>query len=54
MDVDGAGSPKFTTDPAQKKKAGLGLTETGLFNLIPAVTYVPTQLPMQYHRPGEA
>ena len=23
-------------------------------NLIPAVTYVPTQLPMQYHRPGEA
>src|SRR6267154_1128609 len=23
-------------------------------NLIPAVTYVPTQLPVQYHRPGEA
>jgi hypothetical protein len=22
--------------------------------LIPAVTYVPTQLPVQYHRPGEA
>ena len=28
--------------------------QTGLFNLIPAVTYVPTQLPVQYHRPGEA
>ena len=27
---------------------------TGLFNLIPAMTYAPTQLPVQYHRPGEA
>jgi hypothetical protein len=28
----------------------------GLFFLIliPAATYVPTQLPVQYHRPGEA
>lgn len=23
-------------------------------NLIPAATYVPTQLPAQYHRPSEA
>ena len=22
--------------------------------IIPAATYVPTQLPVQYHRPGEA
>jgi hypothetical protein len=37
----------------QNKKAGL-IAQTGLSNLIPAVTYVPTQLPVQYHRPGEA
>ena len=37
-----------------KKKAGRGVNRTGPFNLIPAVTYVPTQLPVQYHRPGEA
>ena len=43
-----------TNQLAQKKKAGLGLTETGLFDLIPAVTYVPTQLPVQYHRLSEA
>jgi hypothetical protein len=41
-------------NPSQaNKKAGL-ITQTGLFNLIPAATYVPTQLPVQYHRPGEA
>jgi hypothetical protein len=40
-------------EEAQTKKAGL-LVQTGLFNLIPAATYVPTQLPVQYHRPGEA
>src|SRR5690349_16499787 len=34
------------------KKAGLGISRTGpFFSLIPAATYVPTQLPAQYHRP---
>ncbi len=28
--------------------------ERGLWQIIPAATYVPTQLPVQYHRPGEA
>jgi hypothetical protein len=37
----------------ENKKAGLS-AQTGLIKLIPAVTYVPTQLPVQYHRPGEA
>ena len=27
---------------------------SGPFEIIPAATYVPTQLPVQYHRPGEA
>jgi hypothetical protein len=36
----------------EKKKAGLTL-QTGP-GIIPAATYVPTQLPAQYHRPGEA
>ena len=38
---------------SENKKAGL-ISQTGLFNLIPAMTYAPTQLPVQYHRPGEA
>jgi hypothetical protein len=28
--------------------------DTAFSKLIPATTYVPTQLPVQYHRPGEA
>ena len=36
------------------KKAGPLINGPAFFNLIPAVTYVPTQLPVQYHRPGEA
>jgi hypothetical protein len=29
--------------------------KNGAFSkIIPAATYVPTQLPVQYHRPGEA
>jgi hypothetical protein len=40
-------------EKVQKQKAGLK-AQIGLFNLIPATTYVPTQLPVQYHRPGEA
>ena len=40
---------------ARRTKKGRPVDQrTGLFNLIPAVTYVPTQLPVQYHRPGEA
>jgi hypothetical protein len=38
---------------AQNKKAAL-ITQSGFLILIPATTYVPTQLPVQYHRPGEA
>jgi hypothetical protein len=42
-----------TSQRAKREKAGL-IDQTGLYNLIPAATYVPTQLPVQYHRPGEA
>src|SRR5882762_3192956 len=42
-----------TVSGPKQKKAGL-INQTGLFNLIPAATYVPTQLPVQYQRPGEA
>jgi hypothetical protein len=35
-----------------KKKAPI--RRTGPLEFIPAATYVPTQLPVQYHRPGEA
>ena len=37
----------------EQKKAGLGCLDRPL-QFIPAATYVPTQLPVQYHRPGEA
>jgi hypothetical protein len=37
------------------KEKALKLVEaSGPFKIIPATTYVPTQLPVQYHRPGEA
>jgi hypothetical protein len=42
-----------TTGGRQNKKAAL-IFQSGLLILIPATTYVPTQLPVQYHRPGEA
>ena len=42
-----------TSQRAKREKAAL-IAQGGLCNLIPAVTYVPTQLPVQYHRPGEA
>lgn len=50
-----AGIPAFSTGPSrtEKQKAGLIFSDRPL-DLIPAVTYVPTQLPVQYHRPGEA
>ena len=40
--------------PGHKSKKGLHPKIEAFFNLIPAATYVPTQLPMQYHRLGEA
>jgi hypothetical protein len=40
--------------PIEKKKAGLIVRPAFCFEVIPAATYVPTQLPVQYHRPGEA
>jgi hypothetical protein len=37
----------------QKEKGPV--PKNGAFSkIIPAATYVPTQLPVQYHRPGEA
>jgi hypothetical protein len=30
------------------------MLRSAFIKLIPAVTYVPTQLPVQYHQPGEA
>jgi hypothetical protein len=39
--------------PRNKKGPGPEI-EAFLFKIIPAATYVPTQLPVQYHRPGEA
>jgi hypothetical protein len=41
------------TPYAESKKAVL-IAQDGPLILIPATTYVPTQLPVQYHRPGEA
>ncbi len=39
----------------EKKKALKPVMASGpSFDFIPATTYVPTQLPVQYHRPGEA
>ena len=37
-----------------RKEKGLSPKTEAFCNLIPAATYVPTQLPVQYHRPGEA
>jgi hypothetical protein len=49
--------PKAATDHAlyrsKNKKAAL-ISQSGLCILILATTYVPTQLPVQYHRPYEA
>ena len=40
---------------AKKQKApGIEWMPGAFLNLIPAVTYVPTQLPVQYHRLSEA
>jgi hypothetical protein len=45
--------PRRYMDTQENKKAVL-IAQNGLSILIPATTYVPTQLPVQYHRPGEA
>jgi hypothetical protein len=38
-----------------KNEKGLNrITVQALLEFIPAATYVPTQLPVQYHRPSEA
>jgi hypothetical protein len=37
----------------EKEKGRSGDSDRPL-EFIPAATYVPTQLPAQYHRPGEA
>ena len=38
----------------KEKDPDAWLRHQGLLENIPATTYVPTQLPVQYHRPGEA
>ena len=38
----------------QNKRPVWTIAKPAFFNLIPAATYVPTQLPAQYHRPNEA
>jgi hypothetical protein len=38
----------------EDKKGRPESSGAAFWNLIPATTYVPTQLPVQYHRPGEA
>lgn len=37
-----------------QKQRPPGVSGAAFFNLIPAATYVPTQLPVQYHRLSEA
>jgi hypothetical protein len=43
----------FVQECPENKKTVL-IAQNGLCSLILAVTYVPTQLPVQYHRPCEA
>jgi hypothetical protein len=38
---------------ASEKEKG-PVPKNGAFEIIPVATYVPIQLPVQYHRPGEA
>jgi hypothetical protein len=38
----------------KRKRPVSELSGPAFLDLIPAVTYVPTQLPVQYHRPCEA
>jgi hypothetical protein len=41
-------------DSKNKKAGAAGKLHRPFFDLILAATYVPTQLPVQYHRPSEA
>ncbi len=45
---------EFATSHRKQKGRVLFCGRPAFSNLIPAVTYVPTQLPVQYHRPCEA
>ena len=47
-------SSRMTLKTSAKTKKADPKNRTGLGKLIPATTYVPTQLPVQYHRPCEA
>jgi hypothetical protein len=49
-----AGYSDCRTVAPKQKKGRFDFLEAAFSNLIPATTYVPTQLPMQYHRPCEA
>ena len=42
------------SSPIQNKSPKYQAILGAFFSLIPAATYVPTQLPAQYHRPNEA
>jgi hypothetical protein len=41
-------------EQAENKKGSDSFSESEPLELILAATYVPTQLPVQYHRPGGA
>ena len=41
-------------EPDKKQKRAQSGEDRAPLEFIPAATYVPTQLPVQYHRPGEA
>ena len=52
--VNHTGERDRSSPSSKRKRPQARLSAWGLCNLIPAATYVPTQLPAQYHRPGEA
>ena len=52
--VNETGKRDRSSPSSETKRPQARLSAWGLCNLIPAATYVPTQLPAQYHRPGEA
>ena len=47
-------SATLMAEEEKQKGPGHAWRDRGLLEIIPAATYVPTQLPAQYHRPGEA
>src|SRR5208283_1717276 len=44
----------FVAQKEKQKEKGPAPKNGAFSKIIPAATYVPTQLPVQYHRPGEA